>query len=106
PRDIDEVIELYKHRASSRFSGHSLAVIVDLIEAISEAKINAPVHLTIPTSAPPRAIAAALDRLYTGPLRGCATIAIEHAGEEGIVPIRYGSGRCARHEVRLERQTC
>jgi hypothetical protein len=102
PRDLDDVIELCKQRASSQFAGgHSLSVIVDLIEALSKAEIDAPVRVTIPTSAPPPAIAAALDRLFAGPLHGCSTIAVEHASDEGAAPTRYGPEQGAQHELRV-----
>jgi hypothetical protein len=102
PRDMDEVIEIYKRRASSRFAaGHSISMIVDLIEAFSKAQIDAPIRVTIPTSAPPWAIAAALDHLYAGPLRECTTIAVEYAGDAGEDPTRHGPARGAQHEFRV-----
>jgi hypothetical protein len=106
-RGMDEVIEFYKQRASSRFvGGHSISVIVEIVAALAEAELEDPVRVTMPTSAPPRALVAALDGLYAGRLRGCTTIAIEfageeHAWEEHAAPLRYGPSRGARKEIRL-----
>jgi undecaprenyl pyrophosphate synthase len=100
PRDMDEAIEICKRRASARFAGgHSISMVVNLIETFSKAQIDAPLRVTIPTSAPPRAIAEALDRLYAGPLRDCTTSAVEYAGDERESPLCYGPGQGAQHEL-------
>jgi hypothetical protein len=102
PREVDEVIDLCARRAAPRFAGgHGVAAIVDLIDALSKADIGPPVRVTITTSAPPPAVAAALERLYAGPLRGCATIAVEHAWDAASAPERYGSWKGAQHALRI-----
>ena len=99
PREMDEAIEICKRRASSRFAGgHSISMVVDLIEAFSKAQIEVPLRVTIPTSASPRAIAAALDRVCAGPLRDCPTIAVEYAGDERETPTWHRPGQGALHE--------
>ncbi len=104
PSEIDELIALCARRTAPRFSrGHGLSAIVDLIVALAKADRDAPVRATITTSAPRAAVNAAMARLFKGPLLGCASIAVEHAGDELAAPQRHGSREGARHLLRIVR---
>ena len=99
PREVDEVIDLCKRRAAPRLAGgHSTAAIVDLAVALSRVDVGVPVRATITTDASPEALSAAMERLFAGPLRGCATIAVEQVGDDAAAPRRWGrtEGRAAR----------
>jgi hypothetical protein len=101
-REVDDVIDLCKRRMAPGFTGgYSISVIVDLAVALSKVEGGAPVRATITTSAPPAAIAAAIERLYAGPLRASRTIAVEHAHGTLAVPNRYGCREGAQHELRI-----
>ncbi|MFT3773930.1 MAG: hypothetical protein QM820_51835 [Minicystis sp.] len=64
PRDLDEVIALGKQRAGARFArGYGAEAIAEIVQALAEADIDAPLRMTIPASAPHAEVAAALDRL-------------------------------------------
>jgi undecaprenyl pyrophosphate synthase len=102
PRDVDEAIDLCRQHAEPRLTGgHDLAVIVELAGALSAAAIDAKLRATIPTRATPAAVTAALDRLFDGPLCGCATLAVEHVVDDGVAPQRYGSWESAPHVLRV-----
>jgi hypothetical protein len=104
PREIDELIALCPRRRSPRFTpGHGTSAIVDLIVALAKADSDAPVHVTIPTSAPRAALAAAIARLFEGPLRGCENLAVEHAGDPATASERHGSRASAPHVLRIVR---
>jgi hypothetical protein len=104
PGEVDEVIDLCKRHTSPRFAdGHGVAAIVELVEALATADLDAPVRAVITTSAPTAAVATALDRLFAGPLRGCATIAVEHAWREGHPPRRHGPAHGASRLLRIVR---
>jgi hypothetical protein len=105
PREVDELIDDCKRRAALRLArGYGVSAIVDLVEALSTAEIDAPVLATIPTSAPPAAISAAIERLFAGPLRGRATIAVEIAASGVHASRRYGLEE-ARHTLRIVRSS-
>jgi hypothetical protein len=81
PREVDEVIEHCKRRASPRFAtGHGAARIAEIVEALARAELAAPVVATITASATPAETAAALEHLYAGPRHAGATVAVEHVG--------------------------
>jgi undecaprenyl pyrophosphate synthase len=102
PAEIDEVIAGCERRRSTRVGrGQGVAAIVNLVEALATAEIGPPVGVTISTSAPPATLAVALDRLFAGPLQGCATIAVEHVWKEGYAPDRYGPWAGAAHVLRI-----
>lgn len=102
PGEIDEVIAACERRGSSRFGrGQGVAAIADLVDALSTANIGPPLGVTITTSAPPEMLAAELDRLFAGPIRDCATIAVEHVWNEAASPVRYGSWAGAPHVLRI-----
>jgi hypothetical protein len=103
-REVDDVIDLCKRRAAPRLAGgHDAAAIVELALALSEADAGAPVKATITTDATPAALSAALDHLFSGPLRHCATIAVEQAGDEAAATRRWGRRETARQELRIVR---
>lgn len=102
PHEVDEVIETCKRRAGPRFAdGHALSQIVDLVRGLAHADIDAQLHVTILCAASRADVAAALDTLFAGPLRGCSTIAVEHPGDERGAPARRGAAEGARHLVRV-----
>ena len=103
PREVDEVIDDCKRGAGPRLArGYGVSAILDLVEALSTAESDAPALATIPTSALPATITAALERLFAGPLRGCATIAVELAASGVHASRRYGLEE-ARHTLRIVR---
>lgn len=102
PGEIDEVIAGCERRKLTRLGrGQGVAAIVDLVDALSKADIAPPVGVTITTSASSEMLTAALDRLFAGPIRDCATIAVEHVWNEAVAPDRYGSQAGAPHVLRI-----
>ncbi|APR84035.1 Hypothetical protein A7982_09384 [Minicystis rosea] len=103
PHDIDEVLALGARPASARFApGYELAAITDLVLALATASLEAPVHASIPAAASMSDVAAALDRLYDGPLQRCTTLAVELDTGFRSHPRRYGP-EGALHEIRVVR---
>ena len=101
PREIDELIARAARRTSPRLGrGHGISAIVELVVSLSEADRDPPLRVTITTSAPRAAVIAATARLFDGPLLGCASLAVEHAGDERAAPDRHGS-EAARHLLRI-----
>jgi hypothetical protein len=101
PREIDELIALAARRTSPRFSrGHGISAIVELVVALAKADRDLPLRVTITTSAPRAAVIAATARLFEGPLVACASLAVEHVGDERAAPDRHGS-KAARHLLRI-----
>jgi hypothetical protein len=104
PREVDEVITLCARRTWPRFSaGHGISAIIELILALAKADMDSPVSATITTSASTAAVTAALERLYAGPLRGSARIAVEDASDEGDGPTRHGAREPTPHLLRIVR---
>ena len=102
PGEIDELIAGSERRRSTRVGrGQGVAAIVSFIDALSKADIGPPVGVTITTSAPPEMMAAALDRLFAGPLHGCPTIAVEHVWNEAVALDHYGAWAGAAHVLRI-----
>ncbi len=102
PGEIDELIAGCERRRSTRVGrGQGVAAIVNLIDALSKADIGPPVGVTITTSAPPAAMAAALDRLFAGPLHGCSTITVEHVWNDAVALDHYGPWAGAAHVLRV-----
>ena len=102
PRQIDEVLALAARRTAPRLGrGQDISAIVDLVVALAKSDSDPPVRATISASAPIAAVAAAIERLFTGPLRGCERIAVEHGGDESGSPDRHGSTANARHVLRI-----
>ncbi|NUQ78639.1 MAG: hypothetical protein HUU21_34355 [Polyangiaceae bacterium] len=102
PRDMDEAIETCKRRAQPHFAeGYTISMVSNLIVNLSKAPITTPICVTIPTSASPRAITEALERLFAGPLHDCTRVAIEYAGNEREPLQCFGQAQGAPHKVCL-----
>jgi hypothetical protein len=107
-RDVDAVIDASKSRAAPVLSmGYGHAAVVELIAALADADLVAPVRATIMAYAPARMMIAALDRLYAGgpddsglPGRGPPAVAASYLGE-GDTPRWYGRRDEAAHELRI-----
>ncbi len=102
PREVDAVIDLCQQRAPPRLAaGHSVAAIAAILEALASAQLATPVTATVTLAETPGAMVAAIEGLYAGPLRGCATIAVEYAGHELPAPSRRHPGDDTRHVLRI-----
>ncbi len=65
----------------------------------SARKLDESARVTLHTDASPAVVAASLERLHAGPLRGSAKVLVEHVVDWHAAPTRYGQERGARHRL-------